>query len=199
MASYCGVPTAVSDLYNYSPTFQGYALGEFGVRDPKVANVPVDRSWVQQGVADEDDSQRKSASNYDYNAWGVIAPESENLKFVRAARGLDQQVDHAYLTYQRIIQGETERLNNSLGREMINSWNDARFNVGGVSYAYDNTSQTGIHWASSPGYKGDAFDPKYNPQIYMRPGVKMAPGFSSIGAIPPGQMPGRGTMPTGQR
>jgi hypothetical protein len=72
---------------------------------------------------------------------------------------------------------------------MLNDWNDAAYNVGGIGYAYDNTSPTGIHWASSPGYKGDAYDPKYNPQIYMRPGVKLAAGFSSLNAVPPGQMP----------
>ena len=189
MTSYCGVPQAVGELYNYQTSYQGFPLGDFGNRDPRAPNVPVERSWVQQGVEDEDDSQRKSASQNDYNSWGIIAPESKALKPVQALRGVDQQIDHPYQTFNRNIQQETQRLHNSLGREMLNDWNDARFNVGGIGYMYDDSSPTGIHWASSPGYKGDAYDPKYNPQIYMRPGVKLAAGFSSIGAFPPGQMP----------
>jgi hypothetical protein len=191
MPSYCGVPQAVGELYNFSPDFQGVPLGEFGARDPRVPNVPTDRSWVQQTAFHPDDSVRKASSQYDVNAAGILAPESQDLQFVRALRGVDTQIDHVYLTYQRNIAAETERINNSLGREMLNSWNDARYNVGGIGYQFDNVSPTGIHWASSPGYKGDAFDPKYNPQIYMRPGVKLAAGFSSIGAVPPGQLPGR--------
>ena len=191
MASYCGVPQAVGELYNFDPTFQGYPLGDFGNRDPRVPNVPTNRSWVEQGEEGENDSQRKTASNQDYNSWGVVAPESDPLKRVNAVRGVSTWSDHAQQTYNRNIVGETHRIHNSLGREMINDWNDARFNVGGIGYAYDDTNPTGIHWASSPGYKGDAFDPKYNPQIYMRPGVRLAPGFSSIGAVPPGQLPGR--------
>lgn len=187
MASYCGVPEAVGELFNYSPYFQGVPLGEFGARDPRVPNVPTQRSWVEQS-ADEDDAS-STASDSDYNSWGIQAPESDPLRFVRANRGLDTQIDHPYLTYQRNILSETHRLNNSLGREMLNDWNDARYNVGGIGYEYDSTNPTGIHWASSPGYKGDAYDPKYNPQIYMRPGVKLAAGFSNIGAVPPGQMP----------
>jgi len=189
MATYCGVPQAVGDLYNYDPTFQGYALGDFSVRDPRVPNVPTKRSWVEQGVEDTDDSQRRSASKYDYNSWGIIAPESDNLKPVQAVRGVDDTIDHPYQTYNRNILGETLRIHNSLGREALNDWGDARFKVGGVGYAYDNVSATGVHWASSPGYKGDCWDPRYNPQIYMRPGVRLAAGFSSIGAVPPGQMP----------
>jgi hypothetical protein len=189
VTSYCGVPQSVGELFNYNPTFQGIPLGDFGNRDPRIPNVPTDRSWVQQGVEDEDDSQRRSASNQDYNSWGVIAPESAKLSSARAVRGVSDQIDHAYQTYNRNIMGETQRIHNSLGREMLNDWNDARFNVGGIGYAYDTTSQTGIHWASSPGYKGDAFDPRYNPQIYMRPGVKLAAGFSSLNAVPPGQLP----------
>ena len=190
MASYCGVPQSVGELFNYDPTFQGIALGEFGSRDPRVPNVPTSRSWVEQGVGeDPDDSQRRSASNNDYNSWGVIAPNSQPLQPVSAVKGIDQQVDHSYTTFNRDIERETLRINNSLGREMLNDWNDARFNVGGVGYAYDTTSAAGVHWASSPGYKGDAWDPKYNPQIYMRPGIKLTAGFSNVGAVPPGQLP----------
>jgi hypothetical protein len=187
--SYCGVPKAVGDLYNYSPFFQGVPLGDFANRDPRVPNVPTNRSWVEQGQGDADDSQRKSASDWDYNAWGVMAPESPDLKRVSALRGINDQIDHPYQTYNRDILQETLRLHNSLGREMLNDWHDAAYNVGGVGYAYDTTSSTGVHWASSPGYKGDAYDPKYNPQIYMRPGVKLVAGFSNLGAVPPGQLP----------
>jgi len=189
MADYCGVPQAVGDLFNYSPTFQGYPLGEFGARDPRAPNVPTDRSWVQQGVEDSDDSQRKSASNQDYNSWGIIAPQSQPLEAQKAVRGVNDQIPTAYQTYNRDVEQETLRLNSSLGREMLNDWNDARYNVGGIGYAYDDTNPTGVHWASSPGYKGDAYDPKYNPQIYMRPGVKLAAGFSNLNAVPPGQLP----------
>jgi hypothetical protein len=189
VANYCGVPQSVGELFNYNPTFQGIPLGEFGNRDPRVPNVPTERSWVEQGAEDSDDSQRKSASNNDPNSWGIVAPQSNSLKPVQALRGVDNQVDHAYQTFNRDIEQETLRIHNSLGREMLNDWNDARFNVGGIGYAYDTTNPTGVHWASSPGYKGDAYDPKYNPQIYMRPGVKLASGFSSIGAVPPGQLP----------
>jgi len=193
MASYCGVPQAVGELFNYSPTFQGIPLGDFGNRDPRVPNVPTNRSWVQQGVEDEDDSQRRSASRYDYNSWGVIAPESRSLRPVKAEKGVIAVGDHPEQTFIRDIEGETLRIHNSLGREMLNDWNDARFNTGGIGYAYDTTSPTGVHWASSPGYKGDAYDPKYNPQVYMRPGIKLAAGFSVLNAVPPGQMP-RSTM-----
>lgn len=191
MASYCGVPKAVGELYNYSPAFQGVPLGDFANRDPRVPSVPTNRSWVSQGDSD-DDEQRAAASDYDLNADSVQAPESDPLRFVRAIRGPNTQLNEpAYIGFNRDVRAETERIHNSLGREMLNGWHDARFNVGGIGYAYDNTSPTGIHWASSPGYKGDAFDPKFNPQIYMRPGVKLAAGFSSIGAVPPGQLPGR--------
>lgn len=192
MASYCGVPDAVGELFNYSPYFQGIPIGEFGARDPRVPNVPTDRSWVEQnGDSAEDDELRKSASNRDINAWGIVAPESKSLEPVSAFRGRDDTVDHSYQTYNRNIQGETLRIHNSLGREMLNDWNDAAYNVGGIGYAYDDTSPFGVHWASSPGYKGDAFDPKYNPQIYMRPGVKLAAGFSGLNSMPVGQGPGR--------
>lgn len=190
MASYCGVPQAVGELFNYSPTFQGIPLGEFGARDPRVPNVPTKRSWVEQGAGeDPDDSQRRSASNNDPNAWGIIAPESDSLKKQAAVRGVNDIIDHPYQTYNRNVVLETLRLHNSLGREMLNDWNDAAYNVGGIGYAYDTTNPTGIHWASSPGYKGDAYDPKYNPQLYMRPGVRLAAGFSNLNAVPPGQMP----------
>lgn len=193
MANYCGVPQAVGELYNYNPSFQGYPLGDFANRDPRVPNVPTERSWVEQGEKDDDDSQRKSASDNDYNSWGVIAPESKDLQRVSALRGVNDTIDHPYQTYNRNIAGETLRIHNSLGREMLNDWNDAAYNAGGIGYAYDTTNPNGVHWASSPGYKGDAFDPRYNPQIYMRPGIKLVPGFSAIGAVPPGQMPGIGT------
>jgi len=191
VANYCGVPQSVGELFNYNPTFQGIPLGDFGNRDPRVPNVPTSRSWVSQGdsAAQDLDDQQSSASNNDPNAWGIVAPESSPLSPARALRGMDNQIDHAYQTYNRNIEQETLRIHNSLGREMLNDWNDARFNVGGIGYAYDDSSPTGIHWASSPGYKGDAWDPRYNPQIYMRPGVKLVPGFSSIGAVPPGQLP----------
>jgi hypothetical protein len=189
MASYCGVPEAVGELFNYSPTFQGIPLGEFGRRDPRVPSVPTNRSWVQQGIEDEDDSQQKSASNQDFNSWGVIAPESDSLKRVSAVRGVNDTVDHPYQTFNRNIELETLRIHNSLGREMLNDWSDAAYNVGGIGYGYDTTNPTGVHWASSPGYKGDAYDPQYNPQIYMRPGIKLVQGFSNLGAVPPGQMP----------
>jgi len=191
MASYCGVPDAVGQLYNYQTAYYGFPLGDFGNRDPRVPNVPTNRSWVEQGYSsDKDqDEQQKVASGNDPNAWGIVAPESPDLQYVGASRGVVQQVDHAYQSFNRNIQNETQRIHNSLGREMLNDWNDARFNVGGVGYAYDDTSPTGIHWASSPGYKGDAYDPKYNPQIYMRPGVRLAAGFSGINSMPPGQMP----------
>lgn len=188
MASYCGVPQAVGELYNYNPTFQGIPLGDFGSRDPRVPNVPTSRSYVVQAEEDSDD-QAQSASSYDYNSWSITAPQSDPLKPVQALRGVDTWNDHPHQTYNRDIEQETLRINNSLGREMLNDWNDARFNVGGIGYAYDTTSPTGIHWASSPGYKGDAYDPKYNPQIYMRPGVKLVAGFSNFGAVPPGQLP----------
>ena len=192
--SYCGVPDAVGQLFNYSPTFQGVPVGEFGARDPRVPNVPTNRSWVEQGdLDDENDSQRKSASDWDSTAWSVTAPESERLRPVSAVRGVDDTVDHPYQTYNRDVQGETLRIHNSLGREMLNDWGDAAYNVGGIGYGYDNTNPNGVHWASSPGYKGDAFDPKYNPQIYMRPGIKLASGFST-GLIPQGQAPGRSNM-----
>jgi hypothetical protein len=187
--AYCGVPQSVGDLFNYNPSFQGVPLGEFGARDPRVPNVPTERSWVEQGKEDADDSQRDSASDYDYNAWGVLAPESKPLRKVPALRGVDDTIDHPYQTFNRDIEGETRRIHNSLGREMLNDWHDAAYNVGGVGYGYDSTNPTGVHWASSPGYKGDAYDPKYNPQIYMRPGVKLVQGFSNIGAVPPGQLP----------
>jgi hypothetical protein len=154
-----------------------------------VPNVPTKRSWVEQGEYDDADSQRKSASNNDPNSWGIVAPESDSLKRERAIRGVNDTVDHPYQTFNRDVERETLRLNNSLGREMLNDWHDAAYNVGGIGYAYDTTNPTGVHWASSPGYKGDAYDPKYNPQIYMRPGVKLAAGFSNIGAVPPGQLP----------
>jgi hypothetical protein len=186
VASYCGVPAAVGDLYNYQTDYRGFPLGDFYNRDPRVPNVPTDRSYVQQDVASVDE---QDASKNDINAWGIEAPESAPLGPVRAVRGVDDTLYTAYQTYNRDILGETHRIHNSLGREMLNDWNDARFNVGGTGYAYDNISATGVHWASSPGYKGDAWDPKYNPQIYMRPGVKLAAGFSSINAVPPGQMP----------
>jgi hypothetical protein len=192
MATYCGVPQAVGELFNYSPYFQGVPLGEFGSRDPRVPNVSVDRSWVEQaGTSSQDDELQKSASGNDYNAWGIVAPESQVLGPVSAVRGRDDTVDHSYQTYNRNVQGETLRIHNSLGREMLNDWNDAAYNVGGIGYAYDDTSPFGVHWASSPGYKGDAFDPKYNPQIYMRPGVKLAAGFSGLNQMPVGQGPGR--------
>jgi hypothetical protein len=191
VANYCGVPQAVGELFNYDPTFQGIPLGDFGNRDPRVPNVPTNRSWVSQSDSkDKDlDDLETTASNQDYNAWGIVAPESTSLGPVKALRGVDDQVDHAYQTYNRDIEQETLRLHNSLGREMLNDWNDARYNVGGIGYSYDTTNPDGVHWASSPGYKGDAWDPKYNPQIYMRPGVKLVSGFSSIGAVPPGQLP----------
>jgi len=192
MTNYFGVPSAVGELYNFDPTFQGYPLGDFAVRDPRTPNVPTNRSWVQQGYDTDDDSQRKSASNKDLNAWGIVAPQSDDLKYVAAVRGASTELLQAVRqTYNRDIQQETERITGSLNREQENSWNDARYKVGGIGYAYDNTNPNGIHWASSPGYKGDAWDPKYNPQIYMRPGVKLAAGFSSINAVPPGQLPGR--------
>jgi hypothetical protein len=189
MTSYCGVPQAVGELYNYDPSFQGIPLGEFSVRDPRVPNVPTRKSWVQQGLEDEEDEQRKSASRYDYNSWGIVAPQADRLQPVSALRGVDDTIDHPYQTFNRDIEQETFKLNNSLGREMLNDWGDAAYNVGGIGYMYDTTNPTGVHWASSPGYKGDAYDPKYNPQIYMRPGVKLAAGFSSINAVPPGQLP----------
>lgn len=189
MTTYCGVPQAVGELFNYSPTFQGIPLGDFGNRDPRVPNVPTNRSWVKQGVDDPDDAEQKSASRYDYNSWGIVAPESDRLKLVNAVRGVDDTLYTAYQTFNRDVQGETRRIHNSLGREMLNDWSDARFNTGGIGYAYDDVNPTGVHWASSPGYKGDCWDPKYNPQIYMRPGVRLASGFSSINAVPPGQMP----------
>lgn len=188
MASYCGVPTAVGELFNYNPTFQGIPLGDFYNRDPRVANVPTDRSWVQQ-AGDEPDDVSPTASDQDYNSWGIVAPESKQLGPVSALRGLDQTIDHPYQTYTRNIEQETLRIHNSLGREMLNDWHDARFNVGGIGYGYDDSNPTGVHWASSPGYKGDAYDPKYNPQIYMRPGIKLNPGFSNLNTVPPGQLP----------
>lgn len=195
MAGYCGVPEAVGELFNYSPTFQGIPLGDFGRRDPRVPNVPTKRSWVQQGEFDSDDSdtQRKTASNQDPNSWGIIAPESDKLKRAAAERGVNDDTQHPYQAFIRNIVQETLRIHNSLGREMLNDWGDAAYKVGGIGYAYDNTNPTGVHWASSPGYKGDAYDPKYNPQIYMRPGVRLATGFSNINSIPPGQMPGIAT------
>ena len=191
MANYCGVPQAVGELFNYDPTFQGVPIGEFGARDPRIPNVPTKRSWVGQALPlqEDKDEQQNSASNNDPNAWGIVAPQSTPLSPVKALRGVDDQVDHSYQTYNRDIEGETLRIHNSLGREMLNDWNDARFNIGGIGYAYDNTNPDGVHWASSPGYKGDAWDPKYNPQIYMRPGIKLVSGFSNLGAVPPGQLP----------
>jgi len=191
MATYCGVPQAVGELYNYNPTFQGIPLGEFGARDPRVPNVPTNRSWVEQGYTfDKDqDEQQKAASQNDPNAWGIVAPESDDLTAVKALRGVNQNTAIPYASFNRNIQQETQRIHNSLGREMLNDWHDAAFNVGGIGYAYDTTNPTGVHWASSPGYKGDAYDPKYNPQIYMRPGVRLAAGFSNLNAVPPGQMP----------
>lgn len=190
--SYCGVPDAVGDLFNYSPFFQGVPLGEFGARDPRVPNVPTDKSGVEQGGnSAADDELQKSASGNDYNAWGIVASNSQTLGPVSAVRGRDDTINHSYQTYNRDVQQETLRIHNSLGREMLNDWNDAAYNVGGIGYAYDNTSEFGVHWASSPGYKGDAFDPKYNPQIYMRPGLKLAAGFSGLNQMPIGQGPGR--------
>jgi len=191
MTSYCGVPQAVGELFNYSPTFQGVPLGDFGNRDPRVPNVPTDRSWVEQGYEfdrEQDETQRVASQN-DPNSWGMVAPQSAMLKPATALRGVDNQIDHPYQTFNRDITQETRRIHSSLGREMMNDWEDARFNVGGIGYAYDDTNPTGIHWASSPGYKGDAYDPKYNPQIYMRPGIKLSAGFSSLNVVPPGQMP----------
>jgi hypothetical protein len=191
VTNYCGVPQSVGELFNYDPSFQGIPLGEFGARDPRVPNVPTSRSWVSQSEtsSEDEDEVQSTASSYDYNSWGIVAPASSTLRPVRALRGVDNQIDHSYQTYNRDIEQETLRINNSLGREMVNDWNDARFNVGGIGYAYDTTNPDGIHWASSPGYKGDAYDPKYNPQIYMRPGVKLVSGFSNLGAVPPGQLP----------
>jgi len=191
MPNYCGVPTAVGELYNFQTSYYGFPLGDFENRDPRVPNVPTNRSWVEQGFSDDkdQDEQQSVASSNDPNAWGIVAPQSDELRPVSAMRGRDDQVDHAYQTFNRNIQRETQRIHNSLGREMLNDWNDARFNTGGIGYAYDDSNPTGIHWASSPGYKGDAYDPRYNPQIYMRPGVKLAAGFSNLNAVPPGQMP----------
>jgi len=191
VASYCGVPQAVGELFNYDPTFQGIPLGDFYNRDPRVPNVPTNRSWVSQGeyINQDIDEQQTTASSNDPNAWGIVAPESNLLNPVKALRGVDDQIDHPYQTFNRDIERETLRINNSLGREMLNDWNDARFNVGGIGYAYDDTNPDGVHWASSPGYKGDAWDPRYNPQIYMRPGIKLVSGFSNLGAVPPGQLP----------
>jgi len=188
MPNYCGVPTAVGELYNYQPSFQGYPLGEWAHQDPRIPRVPTNRSWVSQGENQKGSPKRDSSVN-DPGPWSVVAPESEELKYVQALRGVDNQLYTSQETWNRDIETETLRIHNSLGREYWNNTIQAVYRTGGIGYAYDNTSPTGIHWASSPGYKGDAYDPRYNPQIYMRPGVQLAQGFSSLGAVPPGQLP----------
>lgn len=76
----------------------------------------------------------------------------------RAMRGPEFQGEYAMQNY---VTGMDHHMIPSLARGMLYTWDDAKFNVGGVSYPLD--------YGYGPGFHGDCM----SPQFYMRPGIKM--------------------------
>lgn len=155
MATYCGVPEAVRNLW---PTPR---LGDWAVRDVQ-KTVPVAGSHGFELVEDN-----LPASELTHDRWkdtGIGEPvdpsKSAGADHWHALRGIDTQLDRPYQTYNKVL---GHLVTQSLGREMLYNWSDAQFNVGGVGYPLD--------YGFGPGYHGDTPDPRTNPQTYMRPGI----------------------------